>query len=598
MREASRTHDPASAAQDSGDATLERALVRHTFDLMRSGALGSAFAATLFTLGVATIADAWRTTTWAAVSLASILVNLAIHRAYATGRLGRSLVTHRAVRRLGVVATGLAWGAGGLLFPLRDELGPGFALVFCYAGLCAGAATTMAGDPLSYVLLCVTALSPDIVLAFPTLWWVSALLVTFVLVTTRAVVRNARALETSLALRIENATLLAQTVAEREAAISARARAERAAEAKTRFLAAASHDLRQPVQALSLFADVLARTDVHAHEARARAIAALARTTDALRAMVEGLLDVSRLDAGITVGAPVQVSLAPLLDEVVTALRDECETHGIVMRTRGRMATVSADPTLLARVLHNLASNAVRHARRGRVLIAVRHRAAGIEVQVWDQGRGIPEADRARVFDEYVQLDAAEREGRIGLGLGLPMVKRICALTGFTLGMRTRVDHGSMFSVTVPEASDVFAAVRTATPQKRALDVLLVEDDALVCEATVALLEAYDCAVHVAQNAQDARLMLTRLSARGAPPDVLVTDHRLPLEETGASLVRSLRASDETWLPAVLLTGDVDVPMLGLSEAEGVVVLRKPVSGDALFAAIERALGSRPAAAV
>jgi signal transduction histidine kinase len=263
--------------------------------------------------------------------------------------------------------------------------------------------------------------------------------------------RNRAVLRESVALRFENAELLRQALEARDMAVEARQEAERATFTRTRFLAAASHDLRQPVQALSLFADTLSRVPESDVRARQRAVESLVQTTGALRGMFEGLFDISRLDAGL-VSAPRAVRVEPLLAEVVAALRDESESRGMVIHARGRPATVLADPALLARVLHNLAANAVRHAGRGRVLLAVRLRAGACTVQVWDQGPGIAERDRERIFEEFVQIGDPERERPMGLGLGLSIVRRICDESRWALQMKTAPGHGTMFSVIVPLA--------------------------------------------------------------------------------------------------------------------------------------------------
>lgn len=581
-------------ASPSVQAKLERELVLHTYDLMSSEGVGGAFASAALTLAIAWLDTGWRYALWASLQLAAMVTNIWVYGTYRKGEAAHSTEAMRRARRGGILVTAVAWSVGGLLFPLGNEVGLGFALFFCYAGLCAGAASTMAGDPIAYLLFAGTALLPATVVSFFEHWWISVLLVAYFLVTTDAVFRHRRALMESLLLRFENKELLEQTIAEREAAILARADAENAAVSKTRFLAAASHDLRQPVQALSLFVDLLQRDPRLDLRERARALEALGRTTDAMRAMLEALLDISRLDAGIVESAPRPVPLEPLLAEITTALRDEAETHDMVISAAGSAPLVHADPTFLSRVLHNLATNAVRHARRGRVLIAVRTRATCVRVQIWDQGPGIAEADRERIFEEYVQLENRERDRRKGLGLGLPMVRRMCELAGWPLTLRSVPGKGSVFEVTIPRAfeeiTDEVLAQRAAL--EKPLSVLLVEDDMLVSDAIVASLESSGSVVHATQNVADAREKLAAMLEAGTPPDVIVTDHRLPGEESGADFARTLLALD-TPFPVVLMTGDDLDETLGTAVVPGLARLRKPVSAQTLWRAMRSVLRAR-----
>lgn len=437
---------------DDDKARLDHALAAHTFDLMTSEGIGGVLAGVAFTIAVALVDTGYRYFAWAALQLLALVVCVGVYGRYVEGGLVTTNDMRRA-RRLGVVATGITWGAGALLWPIGTDLGLGFALMFCYAGLCAGAAATLAGDPIAYVLFATTTLLPEIVLALPELWWVSAMLALYFVVTARAAFANRDVLAESLLLRFEHTALLARTMAEREGANAAREDAERAADAKSRFLAAASHDLRQPVQALALFVDVLRRDPLLDAEQRRRTIEALARTSGAMRSMLEALLDISRFDARLVVPAASPIALAPLLDAIVAEHEDEAAARDVVVHVMGRAATVHADPVLLRRAITNVLTNAIRHGGRGRVLVAIRHRRHGIAIEVWDQGPGIAPAEHDRIFDEYVQLDNRERDRRKGLGLGLAVAKRICTSSGFALSMRSRLGRGSVFTITLPSAA-------------------------------------------------------------------------------------------------------------------------------------------------
>lgn len=529
---------------------------------------------------------------WVTLQFAVHVYNAALYYAFERGRIAD--VEDRALwlRRVGVVLTGLAWGIAGGLWPMHAE-GLGVGTAFCLAGLMAGATQTLAGDPWAYVAFGVTAIAPDVLLTDASMSWVAGLLTGFFLVTCYIVRQNAIVLGSSLALRWENTELLTRAIADREAAEAARAEAERAALSKTRFLAAASHDLRQPVQALTLFTDVLAREPEPAREEREQAIAALGRTSEALRSMLEGLFDLSRLDAGLVSASPRPVALGLLLDDTATGLRDEADRSDVAIVVGGRSLTVLADPALLSRVVHNLGSNAVRHSRRGRVLFAIRRRGDHGVVEIWDQGPGIPTGDRERIFEEFVQLKNSERDRTRGLGLGLSMVQRICALQAWPLSFDSTVGTGTVFRIALPLAHEAPPVERRfQTTERPPRGILLVEDDVLLCEATTRFFEADGFRVDAVSNADEAIDALTRLETEGRRPDILVTDHRLPGLITGAALVRQLQQRGEG-IPAVLISGDFEAPFLHEPPPPGVAVLRKPVSGPVLLAAVGELLRER-----
>jgi signal transduction histidine kinase len=433
---------------------LFAAVVEHSFAQMPAAIASAATMAIVFMVSCLASSSGWRLALWALAQGITLTTNLAVYAQFRGAPLRQRPSAARYARRLGALLTGVAWGLGGVLWPLQPELGPSFALAFCYAGLGAGAVYTLAGDPVAFVLVTLPAILPDAWFAFPSLWWASMLMVAFLGSTFFVNLRSTQALRASLFLRFENAELLERAMEARDAAERARREAERAADARRRFLASASHELRQPVQALSLFVDALARTTAGDGE-HERAVEALVRTTEALRSTLEGLLDISRLDAGLCTGAPAPLALEPLLAEVVAALSLESESRGMVIHARGRPTVVLADRALLARVIHNLASNAIRHAGHGRVLVAVRQRGDRCAIQVWDQGRGIADGDRERIFEEFVQIAGPRSDGGRGLGLGLPIVRRICDACGWSLSLQSAVGRGTVFSVSLPLAGEL-----------------------------------------------------------------------------------------------------------------------------------------------
>ncbi len=265
----------------------------------------------------------------------------------------------------------------------------------------------------------------------------------------------------SLAMRYENVDLIHELKVETQVAESARAAAESANRAKSQFLAAASHDLRQPLHAIGLFAAALA---AKAREPEvAPLIANIHSSIEALEGLFAQLLDLSRLEAGALHPQLADVALDPMLARICADFAPQADAHGLVLHAPRTSATVVTDPVLLERILRNLIANALRYTRRGGVIVGARRRAGGIRIDVVDTGVGIAAADQSRIFEEFVQLGPAPHRhasGR-GLGLGLAIVRRLCALLDHRLDVASAPGAGSRFSVTLARAA------RRPSPRRR-----------------------------------------------------------------------------------------------------------------------------------
>ncbi len=564
---------------------LSESLHHYSYEQALLVILGSTASGAIMTTLIATTDPQPRLWAWFSTHVLFSLLGLLTRRRYIRSSSSVALDRARLARRVAGLLLGLIWGLGGLWWPLSSG-DIGVAMLLCTSGLAAAGSSTSAADPVGLILFTVLAYAPRFLWQEPGDWWLSALLSLYVGTIILVGLRNHRLLKASLSLRWANAQLLDQARAEQGTALSEKQRAETAVASRTRFLAAASHDLRQPVQAISLFADVLAQQTDEAK--RAEAIAAVGRASRALSAMLESLLDISRLDAGVVAPAPLAVPILRMLEDTAAALQDEAERRDMVVQVAGRACRVWADRTMLERVIQNLASNAVRHGA-GRVLLASRLRGDRCLVQVWDQGPGIPEADRARIFDEFVQLANRERDRTKGLGLGLAMVQRICELNDWPLTFDSRVGHGTVFTVHLPTARTSHHAIAArSVSQARAATVLLVEDDPDVREATSAWLLSHGCKISIAGDASEAIKRWHEAQQNGQPIDILVTDQGLPGSMSGAELALHLR-NEQPDLPVVMMTGAATLPF-GESPPLGIVVMRKPVRGDALWQTMQTAL--------
>lgn len=368
--------------------------------------------------------------------------------------------------------------------------------------------------------------------------------------------------------------------------------------AKTRFLAAASHDLRQPVAAIGLMVGLM-REQVVAPALRKM----IDRVDDALASMeslLKGLLDLSRLESGTARARPERVPLQALFDAIAVHEAEAAVRKGLRLRFRPTRLVVRSDPVLLEQILRNLISNALRYTEEGTVLVAARPRGSEVLLQVWDTGIGISEADQAIVFDEFVQVGNRARESAKGLGLGLSIVKRSAAVLGHPLQLRSRPGRGSCFSLLVPRADEQQPQPCPAVAQARPLAgrrITVVDDDPAVLDSLSERLRAWGAEVRALDGVPALRASLPASLAVSPAPghedcyaDLLITDQRLP-GGSGLLVIELVRQRCGP-LPALVVTGDTSPTDLALLEASGVPVLHKPFRTEALLAAIEAALGN------
>ena len=379
----------------------------------------------------------------------------------------------------------------------------------------------------------------------------------------------------------------------------AKLEAERANKAKSRFLAAASHDLRQPLQTLALLQGLLAN-GVEG-ENNKRLVARLDDTLGAMSGMLNTLLDINQIEAGI-----VRAELATFpINGLLNRLRDEfgypAQAQGLTLRVVPCSLSVHSDTRLLEQIIRNLLSNALKYTKRGGVLLGCRRRHGVLSIEVWDSGVGIPEAEQAAIFEEYHQLDNAARERSRGLGLGLSIVKRLSALLHHPVRIESHSGKGSMFAVEValPPEDDSqngrhdHPAAGHARPEctDRSGVVLVVEDDPAVRELLEILLVQAGHRVH---GASDGPTALELVGNGNLRPDVILSDYNLPNGMSGLDLAARLRQWLNAEVPAIILTGDISGETIKAIAAESCVQLNKPVKPNELTLAIQRLLLPSP----
>ncbi|MDM0001459.1 hybrid sensor histidine kinase/response regulator [Variovorax sp. J22P240] len=391
---------------------------------------------------------------------------------------------------------------------------------------------------------------------------------------------SARAARAAIDLRFENIELIERLRVETEHAQAAHQKADEANLAKSKFLAAASHDLRQPIHAQGLFLEVLARSKLTA--AQYDALANARATWQASAEMLDTLLDFSRIEAGVVEPQMQDFHLQPLLNKIENELAPQADAKGIVYRSRETHVAVRSDPALVALVLRNLVSNAIRYTENGGVLVACRARGDEVQLEVWDTGIGIEPAQHEHIFREFHQLGNAERDRRKGLGLGLAIAQGLARALGHELTLVSQPRRGSVFRLSLPLAQMGVATggFEAAPGRARVFDVrvLVIDDDEAVRAGMRQLLSAWGCECDVADSIEEAQAL-----ARAHPPGLVISDYRLRELRTGAEAIAALRAEFGEKLPALLITGDTAPQRLREARATGVPLLHKPVSPNQLY---------------
>ncbi len=341
---------------------------------------------------------------------------------------------------------------------------------------------------------------------------------------------------------------------------AAKSLADQANLSKTRFLAAASHDLLQPLNAARIFGSILAtRRLAAANKGLVRKSLAALDTVDEI---LKALLDISRFDAGAMPASPADVAVADLLSGLAEQCRVLAERKGLTLTFVPTSLAVHSDPALLARILRNFVGNAIRYTPEGgRVVVGCRRRPGSVLVGVWDNGPGVPADKMEEIFEEFRRLDHGGDKRDKGMGLGLAIVRRIARLLDHPLVVRSRVGAGSLFGVEVPRAraAPPAAAPPAAAPPRTALSVLrgarvaIVEDDADVQAAMCDLVRQWGC---IPVAAASAAAILARLADATTPPDLMVADYHLESGELGLSAVAGLRRRFAAAIPAVVVTAD------------------------------------------
>ena len=362
----------------------------------------------------------------------------------------------------------------------------------------------------------------------------------------------------------------------------ARDAAQTADTEKTRFLAAASHDLRQPLHAMRLLTGVLA--DRTRDTPELKIVDDLVISLQSIEGMLNALLNISQFDSGAMQPEVEAFPLEDVLHRIEREFAPQASEQGLDFRVVPSSVTVVSDTSLLERIVGNFVANAIRYTAEGGILLGCRRGDGCVRIEVWDTGIGIPDEQIGSIFEEYYQIGNPARDRSRGLGLGLALVERMARSLGHRIECRSVPGKGSMFGVEVPTGirpAAIRDAVAAAGPRPLAgRRVLVVEDDEMGLRAMREWLHAIGARVDAAANRDQ---VMRRIGETGYQCDLMIADHRLPDGDTGAAIVREVRDRLARDVPAVIVTGDTAADIRSEAESLGCGFLRKPIDPDALL---------------
>jgi signal transduction histidine kinase len=372
-------------------------------------------------------------------------------------------------------------------------------------------------------------------------------------------------------LRLRDAASLAAERSRGDLLENEKSAAEHVNESRARFLAAASHDLRQPLHALGLFASTL--SERIGEEDAPELVSRIQQSTESLSTMMDSLLDMSRLDAGAITPTRSEFEIGPMIERLISELMPSATKKGIALEWKPTNERVFSDPILLGRILQNLLGNAVRYTNSGEVVVSCRVVGQRVRIEVRDTGPGIPKNRQREIFAEFTRIENNQADG--GLGLGLSIVERMARLLGHDLDLQSSPGNGSRFSISVERAGP---SKPTADPIRIDFNgelVAVIDNDLEVLEGTGRLLQQWGCDTWLAQSMEE---LLESWENAARRPDALIVDYRLAGALTGVDLVKKLSEFSGQNVPAVVITGETTETVLADIRASGLPHLAKPVA--------------------
>jgi len=513
----------------------------------------------------------------------------------------------RLYSNIGTLCSGAMWGVTAWLFyPLGENVQQDGLIVVVYT-FCVAAVPVLATQPRIYIAfatLCFAPMAARIASQGTASAYQLAGILLLIISLTTVLARNYRqALTRVIDLKLHAEELLTQLRVEKQTADAARREAEVANRAKTQFFTAASHDLRQPLHAMGLFAEAL-RQKSHDDEV-AQLVNSINASVDALEELFSELLDITRIDTGGVAVNPQHVTIGDIFRKLRLHFEPTAFEKGLALRFRGGRQVAFADPLLVERILRNLVSNAIRYTHDGSVLVSCRRRGDRLWLQVWDTGVGIRHDEQARVFEEFYQVPsggATAVHQRKGLGLGLAIVKRLADLMAAPLSLRSEPGRGTVFTLELPIGRAqpmAMPAPPSKAPAGLTLDgrlIVVVEDEPAVRSGLEALLRGWGASIVSFDSVASCGAWAAQADPVTVQPDLLIVDYRLEAGQSGIDAIAVLRRRFGDELPAIMVTGSTMTGHDQEAQDKNFHLLIKPVVPNKLRAMIAFKLGVKPRA--
>jgi len=477
---------------------------------------------------------------------------------------------------LGTGITGLLWGIGSVIFfPVQLEYQ--LFILFVLIGMGAGAVSSLTvylPAFFSYFPVSVIPISiPLFLVAEPIQISLGVMLIAYILALSYFGMNINRTLIQSLRLRFENIDLVEQLRQQKD-------EAEQANLSKSKFLAAASHDLRQPLHALTLFTSVL--DESIQYPKMRKVVEQINASVQALQSLFNALLDISRLDAGVMQIEKTDFYLQPLFEKLANDFNPQASEKGLLIHWPTCAYAVHSDLNLCEQILRNYISNSIRYSNTGDIHITCKASDEIVCIRVTDTGIGIPASAQKKIFDEFHQLNNPERDRNKGLGLGLAIVQRTATLLGHSIGLESTLGKGSTFFINIEQTTidkDVIKIGNLSDnpvfPINNNVLIVVIDDELSIREATKSLLETWGCEV---VTAVDQAEVITKMNQLNRPPDGIIADYRLRENKTGIEAIHAIEAAYKTDIPALIITGDTGADRLREVNNSGYQVLHKPVA--------------------
>lgn len=545
--------------------------------------LGATFCAAMITLFLWSLAPKTGLLWWmGAIALIAVFRLIGVKRYFASSEQGRYGIYWGPMFWCGTLSAGVVWGIWPLMFYdfySREAL---LLISTIFAGMVAVSASSgriYVPSFLSFSVPLVVPLSVQHMLSgSDTLFLTGFLLLIFLVVNASLTIKGNRQYRELISARFENQSLMERLAQEKNTA-------EQAVIAKNRFMAAASHDLRQPLHAMGMLLETLRCKE--SDQNKLDIIEDMSSSAEAMNGLFNSMLDVSKLDAEIIHVNPLNINIGELFERLYVQHKNLAAEQGLQLHIEHHESIAYSDSILLERVLRNLLSNAIAYTQEGSISLSCKPiNEKQLRISVVDTGIGIPEQEAENVFSEYHQLNNPERDRNKGLGLGLAIVRRLCDLMELEISMQSQVGVGTRFDLLVP-IGDARQAQATAVeaPNFSSINstVMVIDDEESVLTAMKTMLGQWGCEVVLAESAKDA---LRALALDKVKPDIIISDYRLRNNCNGVDAIAAVREAMECEVPGIIVTGDTSPVRLKEVSDSGMQLLPKPVNPDDIRATL------------